>query len=397
MSPRRILIRSSDINLTPFTGHKQQDELGSSASVTSSGGELHKALRVTQNETNLNFGSDCEHVALPQVNLLTATGNRTTVVNINLDILNRTPHSRRPLASKTGNLRAFKGASGGHRLTQNGSDLANGGIVRNQQRTVHRIRNVESINASFLGESPTINNTLIRSNRLHARQERLNGAIKRNLRRILQRVETSARRVLNTQRGFIELAAKCVWEAANQLCVQARKVTAELIREQLNDRHLVRSHYLGTKLGIRDRLLVSFINPAGLRVAGNHRDSKTTSRQRDLTGTCLHSGIFEGVSPNLRRNLGGELNDSGSAAINIDSHRYLLSKSSVNLVIEKRPNSLSELVTSRTTRHTHLPRFRNWLWATSREHCLRNLLELLGTLHERILIAITEEASHLSR
>src|SRR5699024_9070903 len=128
--------------------------------------------------------------------------------------------------------------------------------------------------------------------------------------------------------GRVELATQRRREATRQLGVQAGKVAAELVRERLDHRELVRGQHLRRNAGIGDRLLVSLVNPVRLSVTGNDRDSNTATRNVDLPRSLHDNRLVNGIRPNLLRNLAGQKigNPCGSTVQVNTCHDDYLSK-----------------------------------------------------------------------
>src|SRR5699024_6069546 len=80
---------------------------------TSSINKLHEVSLIADDEADLDFSADCEHVALPQVKLSAALVNRRGVRDRNLDALNGAVNGRTgEVASETNNIRIACGVNG---------------------------------------------------------------------------------------------------------------------------------------------------------------------------------------------------------------------------------------------------------------------------------------------
>src|SRR5699024_5235634 len=123
----------------------------------------------------------------------------------------------------------------------------------------------------------------------------------------------------------VELASKRGRETAGKLRIQGRQVTTELVRERLNDRQLVRSHALRTDGRVRDRLLVSLIDPISLSVSRNHRDGQSTTGERNAPRSRHDDRFVDSVSPNLRRDfLREKVGNAARSAVKINTGHYWL-------------------------------------------------------------------------
>src|SRR5699024_6079524 len=148
----------------------------------------------------------------------------------------------------------------------------------------------------------------------------------------------TGRSAVNNSR--VELAAQSRGETASKFRIQGRQVTAELVRERLNDRQLVRGHALRPDRRVRDLLLVSLIDPISLSVPGNHRDSHATTGKRNSPRSLHDERFVDGIRPNLRRNfLREKVSSTRRCAVKINTSHYwllFLSKFRVEEVCELR-------------------------------------------------------------
>src|SRR5699024_717196 len=75
--------------------------------------KLHEVSLIADDESDLNLGTDREHVALPQVQLSAALVDRRGVLDCDLDALNGAVNGRTSeVASETNNIRIACGVNG---------------------------------------------------------------------------------------------------------------------------------------------------------------------------------------------------------------------------------------------------------------------------------------------
>src|SRR5699024_1184720 len=251
---------------------------------TSSINKLHEVSLIADDEADLDFSADCEHVALPQVKLSAALVNRRGVRDRNLDALNGAVNGRTgEVASETNNIRIACGVNGIRLENLTAEDRTNRTVVvtrigKERIRTRAGVLGEPDSALKLRGNQPVRKIAVSDRNGLKRSSKVLNGVRSVNglLRRVGENIKVrTGRSAVNNSR--VELAAQSRGETASKFRIQGRQVTAELVRERLNDRQLVRGHALRADGRVRDRLLVSLIDPVSFSVSGDHRDSHATA------------------------------------------------------------------------------------------------------------------------
>src|SRR5699024_9821280 len=314
---------------------------------TSPVNELHEVSIVADDESDLDFSTDGEHVALPQVQLSSALVHGRNIGDSNLDALDGSVNGGTgEVTSETNNIRSpslVNGVRLQHRATENRPNrpVIVASIRKERIRTRAGVLRQTHSALKLRRNQPMRKITVSDRNRLQRCGKVFDGVgCVNNLRVSVGqnvKVRTRSGPVDNSR---VELAAKRRRQATGKLRVQGRQVTTELIRERLNDSQLVRSHALRTNSRIRNRLLVSLGNPVGLSVPGNHRDSQTPARERNAPRSLHDDRFVDSVSPNLRRDfLREKVGNATRSAVKINTSHYwllFLSKFRVEEVCELR-------------------------------------------------------------
>src|SRR5699024_874024 len=240
---------------------------------TSSGtvNELDEVSVIANDEADLNLSADCEHVALPQVQLSAALVHGRNIGDSNLDALDGSVNGGTgEVTSETNNIRSpslVNAVRLQNRATENRPNRpvivasirkerirTRAGVLR-QTHSALKLRRNQPVRKITVSDR----NCLKRGGKVFdgvGCVNNLSVSVGQNV-----KVRTGSGAVHDSR---VELAAKRGRETAGKLRVQGRQVTTELVRERLNDSQLVRGHALRTNSRIGDGLLVSLINPVGL-------------------------------------------------------------------------------------------------------------------------------------
>src|SRR5699024_9304240 len=301
---------------------------------TSSGtvNELDEVSVIANDEADLDFSADCEHVALPQVQLSSALVHGRNIGDSNLDALDGSVNGRTgEVTSETNNIRSpslVNGVRLQNRATENRPNrpVIVASIGKERIRTRSGVLGETNSALKLRGNQPVRKIAVSDQNGLKRSSKVLNGVRSVNglLRRVGQNVKVrTGRSAVNNSR--VELAAQCRGETAGKFRIQGGQVTAELVRERLNDRQLVRSHALRSDGRVRVRLLVSLIDPISLSVSRNHRDGQSTTGERNAPRSRHDDRFVDGVSPNLRRDfLREKVGNAARSAVKINTGHYWL-------------------------------------------------------------------------
>src|SRR5699024_918092 len=246
--------------------------------------KLHEVSLIADDESDLDFSTDCEHVALPQVQLSSALVHGRNIGDSNLDALDGSVNGGTgEVTSETNNIRSpslVNGVRLQNRATENRPNrpVIVASIRKERIRTRAGVLRQTHSALKLRGNQPVRKIAVSDRNGLKRSSKVLNGVRSVNglLRRVGENIKVrTGRSAVNNSR--VELAAQSRGETASKFRIQGRQVTTELVRERLNDRQLVRGHALRADGRVRDRLLVSLIDPVSFSVSGDHRDSHATA------------------------------------------------------------------------------------------------------------------------
>src|SRR5699024_10636370 len=299
---------------------------------TSSINKLHEVSVIANDEADLDFSADGEHVALPQVQLSSALVHGRNIGDSNLDALDGSVNGGTgEVTSETNNIRSpslVNGVRLQNRATENRPNrpVIVASIRKERIRTRAGVLRQTHSALKLRRNQPVRKITVSDRNCLKRCGKVFDGVgCVNNLRvSVGQNVKVRTRSSA-VHDSSVELASKRRRQATGKLRIQGRQVTTELVRERLNDSQLVRSHRLRTNSRIRDGLLVSLIHPVGFSVSRDHRDSQSATGERNAPRSRHDDRFVNGVSPNLRRDcLREKVGNAARSAVKINTGHYWL-------------------------------------------------------------------------
>src|SRR5690606_22907131 len=304
--------------------------------------ELHETVDVTDLEPDLDLGTDSEHVALPEVELVRdldgaatrlldlghAVGDRA-LRETDRDALDRTPHGGRPVTSETDGGRATSGVDAVGVVDALAEELRDSRSVLDrveQQRATRGVDLPEQQGLGLAGQRPTVEGAASVGDLRVSLDEARVGALLNVIRLRRQRdrgrgTELSEVRAGGTrgrEHGRVELLRQRAGQTTDALVVERVEVATELVRERDDHGQRVGRDVLAVERGTGDRLLSGLRQPLGLRVTGDDRDGDARAGELDAAGELLNSRRLLHVRPDLRRDFLGE-NDTARSAVDVDS------------------------------------------------------------------------------